>query len=117
MVEFNGEAYLHNGSLKDHATATALGLVHGGFGVVQNHVGGIAGNNTIVNNTVGKFIFNTATQGGLYVGSEVSKGALRARPLNCREKLIRLKVISIFNINEWKAPRSILKMLAPRQPH
>ena len=76
VVEFNGEAYLHNGSLKDHATATALGLVHGGFGVAQNHVGGIAGNNTIVNNTVGKFIFNTATQGGLYVGSEVSKGAL-----------------------------------------
>ena len=76
VVEFNGEAYMHNGSLKDYATATALGLVHGGLGVAQNHVGGIAGNNTIVNNTVGKFLVDTTVQGGLYVGSEVSKGAL-----------------------------------------
>ena len=76
VTEFNGEALLHNGSLKDHASATLLGLVHGGFGVVQNHVGVIASNNTIVNNTVGKFIFNTSVEGGLYVGSEVSKGAL-----------------------------------------
>lgn len=76
VVEFNGEAYLHNGSLKDHVSATALGLVHGGLGVAQNHVGNIAGNNTIVKNTVGKFIFNTSAQGGLYVGSEVGKGAL-----------------------------------------
>lgn len=76
VTEFNGEALLHNGGLKDHASATLLGLVHGGFGVVQNHVGVIASNNTIVNNTVGKFIFNTSVEGGLYVGSEVSKGAL-----------------------------------------
>ncbi len=76
VTEFNGEALLHNGSLKDHASATLLGLVHGGFGVVQNHVGVIASNNTIVNNTVGKFIFNMSVEGGLYVGSEISKGAL-----------------------------------------
>lgn len=76
VTEFNGEALLHNGSLKDHASATLLGLVHGGFGVVQNHVGVIASNNTIVKNTVGKFIFNTSVEGGLYVGSEISKGAL-----------------------------------------
>ncbi len=76
VTEFNGEALLHNGGLKDHASATLLGLVHGGFGVVQNHVGVIASNNTIVNNTIGKFIFNTSVEGGLYVGSEVSKGAL-----------------------------------------
>lgn len=76
VTEFNGEALLHNGGLKDHASATLLGLVHGGFGVVQNHVGVIASNNTVVNNTVGKFIFNTSVEGGLYVGSEVSKGAL-----------------------------------------
>lgn len=76
VTEFNGEALLHNGSLKDHASATLLGLVHGGFGVVQNHVGVIASNNTIVNNTVGKFLFNTTAEGTLYVGSEISKGAL-----------------------------------------
>ena len=76
VVEFNGEALLHNGSFKDHASATVLGLIHGGLGVAQNHVGDIAGNNTIVNNTVGKFLFDTTAQGGLYVGSHISKGAL-----------------------------------------
>ena len=66
VTEFNGEALLHNGGLKDHASATLLGLVHGGFGVVQNHVGVIASNNTIVNNTVGKFIFGNAV---FYIGN------------------------------------------------